>query len=161
MRISLRTILLFQAFASTAMLGTALVSQYGFSLHPCHLCILQRYPYAAVMALGLGGALFARKPKHWQALIWLNLLIWLIGAGIAGYHAGVEAGVFPGPESCTTSGGADDSLEALRAEILNAPLVSCAQAMAHFLGLSMAAWNAIGAVLLAVITVFLLRRRKA
>ena len=47
------------AMASILILGGviplagALVSQYGFGFHPCHFCLLQRYPYLVVIAAGV------------------------------------------------------------------------------------------------------------
>ena len=37
--------------ASAAALAGALISQFGFDLRPCHLCLLQRWPYGIVMVL--------------------------------------------------------------------------------------------------------------
>ncbi len=41
--------------ASATALGAAFVSQYGFDLQPCVLCIYQRWPYVIVIALCLIG----------------------------------------------------------------------------------------------------------
>ena len=50
----------------------------------------------------------------------------------------------------------NERLEELRAEIMNAPLVSCSQAMVYILGLSMAAWNMIAALIASTGTTILL-----
>ena len=145
---------------STALLGTALVGQYGFGLHPCHLCLYQRYPYAAIIALGAAG-FFIRNPRLQLAIAVACIALFALDAGIASYHAGVEAGIFPGPSGCTSSGKTGQTLEELRAEILNAPLVTCDQAMVYVLGLSMAAWNAIAAAVMSIVSlifVHLLRK---
>ena len=147
--LSLPRALLLAALLAAALLGTALVSQYVFGLHPCHLCLYQRVPYAAIIVIGLG-AFFLRRPQLQWALAWLCVALFAVDAGIASYHAGVEAGIFPGPSGCTSTSKVGQTLEELRAEIMNAPLVSCDQAMAHFLGLSMAAWNALAASALTI-----------
>ena len=32
-------------------LAAALVAQFGFGLHPCHFCLLQRYPYLVALLM--------------------------------------------------------------------------------------------------------------
>jgi disulfide bond formation protein DsbB len=87
-------------------------------------------------------ALFPRMPAKYLRLgLLLSALLLLTGTGIAGYHAGVEMGIFTGPGGCTSNTTGGESIEELRAQIMNAPLVSCDQAMATFFGLSLAAWN--------------------
>ena len=53
---------------SAAILGAALVSQYGFGLYPCDLCIKQRIPYAVLIVLGMAstvyGALVSSPVSH-------------------------------------------------------------------------------------------------
>lgn len=138
-----RMMLLLFSGISAAILAAVFALQYGFSLHPCHLCILQRYPYAAVAALGLAGWRFART-RGWQTLaLFLCAALFLTGAGIAFYHGGVERGIFPGAEGCTNTIAPGASIEELRKAILNAPLVTCDQPMAVIFGLSLAEWNAL------------------
>lgn len=149
-RLSPPRLLLALAAASAAILGTALVAQYGFDLHPCELCLYQRYPYGVVILLGILGYLAVKSEKILRLLLLLCGLLLVADGGIATYHAGVEKGVFPGPSACSSSASSGESLEEMRAAILNAPLVPCNQPMASFLGLSMAAWNALAAFGLAL-----------
>jgi disulfide bond formation protein DsbB len=69
-------------------------------------------------------------------------LIFLIGGGIAVFHVGVEQHWWQGTAEC---GGASiaRTLEELRAQLIGRPVVRCDQAQFHFLGLSMAGWNAL------------------
>src|SRR5262249_43786006 len=115
MHLTSRPLLTLLAAAAVLALAAAWAAQYGFGLHPCHLCMLQRYPYMAVVWVGAFGARCA-KPKAvpWALLVCALLLT--LDAGIAGYHAGVEWKIFPGPESCTTQPSSDDSIEALKAQ---------------------------------------------
>ncbi len=155
-----RRLLFLQALISALILGAALVSQYGFGLYPCELCLAQRVPYALIVLIGAFGAWFCRNLRWQRWLIFLNAALFFADAGIAGYHAGVEAGVFPGPDACSSKGGGEESLEELRQMILNAPRVSCDQAQFYFLGLTMAAWNALAALGLAVLSVYFMRKQK-
>ena len=97
-----------------------------------------------------------RAPKILWRVVLLAGFLFAIDAGIAAYHAGVELHVFPGPAACTNTSQAPQTLEEMRREIMNAPLVACDQPMLEVLGLSMAAWNAIAATLLAAGTFFTL-----
>ena len=156
-----RNILLLAAMAAAALLATALIGQYGFGLHPCHLCLYQRYPYAAIILLG-GIALFITSPRHLRALGWLIVLLFALDSGIAVYHAGVEWGWFPGPSGCTnTAPAGGQTLAQMLDEIKGAPLVPCDQPMLTVLGLSMAGWNALAAAACAIGTAWLLRRARS
>lgn len=133
--------LLLAALIAAAALAGALTSQYGFGLRPCELCLFQRYPYAAIIGLGLAGlALQRRWPGVRRPLCWLLIGLFLLDGGIAAYHVGVEQGWIAGPDACSGTTTAQ-TIEELRAQIMGAALVSCKQAAFSFLGLSMAAWN--------------------
>jgi len=151
------SLLKLQALASGLLLIFALIAQYGFSLHPCELCIMQRYPYALILALATLAFLFTKSPRMLVPAAAVCALLFFVDSGIATYHAGVELNIFPGPSGCSGSGKSGESIEELRAAILNAPLVSCDQPMASFLGLSMAAWNALAAAALGMGSLLLLR----
>ena len=71
----------------------------------------------------------------------------LLATGTLGLiHTGIETGFLQYKGGCVAQAAADDSLEALRAAIASAPLVSCSEVAASFLGLSMASWNVIWAL---------------
>lgn len=135
----------FLVLAGAIPLLFALFSQYVLGLWPCELCIYQRYPYAALPGLAVL-AYAARRQKYvvlYITFMLLSVLILLIGAGIAAYHAGVEYGWFSGPGGCTGDVAPGLSIEDLRRQILNAPLVRCDQPAVVIFGLSMAGWNVI------------------
>lgn len=153
-----RTLLAALALAASALLAFALAGQYALGWHPCHLCLLQRYPYAAMVALG-GIALMRGAPARLvRAALFACVLLLAVDAGIAFYHTGVEQGWFAGPSGCTNSDTGAMTIEEMRAAILNAPLVTCDQAVAHVFGLSLAAWNAFIAAALAVFAVIAMRK---
>lgn len=158
--LSPRTLLLLCAGFSVVALASALVGQYVFGLHPCDLCIYQRIPYTLITVMGFAGAFFAEKPKAYYILLTLCAALFLVDAGIATYHTGVEYGVFAGPTACSNADEGEQTLEEMRAAIMNAPLVTCAQAMAYFAGLSMAAWNALAASAGFVGLVLVLRHKR-
>ena len=149
-------------YASSAVsaffLGAALVGQYGFNLHPSELCIAQRVPYALIAMIGLiGGMKIMSQPKL-EKVAFLCAFLFVADAGIAAYHSGVEMGWIKGPSACTNNDNPNQTLEEMRAAIMNAQLVPCDQPMAYFFGLSMATWNMMAASGTALILFYLLRR---
>jgi disulfide bond formation protein DsbB len=127
-----------------ALLAGAYVSEYGFGLYPCELCMWQRYPHFAAVGLALVSTL-ARPRAFWIALAALAIL----ASGVIGaFHAGVEYGWWQGFTQCAqpVSAGGGDPLEA----IMNAPLVRCDVAPWTLAGISLAGFNAIISVTSAV-----------
>ena len=141
---------------SSAVLGSALASQFFGGLAPCEMCIWQRWPHAIAIALtGLGLAIGGARAAGIYLVV---ALVLLAGAGIGVFHAGVELKYWDGPGGCT---GGDlsglSTAEALQ-QILNAPLVRCDEIAWSFAGLSMAGWNAVCSTILALMA-FLAARR--
>jgi disulfide bond formation protein DsbB len=122
------------AVASGAILLGALSLQYLGGLPPCPLCIWQRWPYVAVIALGIAG--WRRQPR---AALGIAIAVLLGGAGLAAYHVGVEQGWWALPGSCVAGGGAE-SVEDLRRLLAEAP-PACDQVSFTLAGLSLAGWN--------------------
>lgn len=147
MHLTNRTALLLLGLASLLALLSAYSLQYLGGFAPCQLCYWQRYPYMAVIAVAAFGAIsgFVRP-----ALV-LTGLLFLVGAGIAFYHVGVEQGVFALPTGCASAGAAT-SIEDLRAQLATAA-PSCDQVSVSFLGLSLSAWNGIAAAALTLASV--------
>jgi disulfide bond formation protein DsbB len=137
-------------------LGALLVAwtlQYGFGFAPCHLCLLERWPYWIVIGVTALGFLIGRP----RAALGLAALALLGGAVLAGFHVGVEQGVFALPESCLSTGKAQ-SIEDLRRQLM-AARPTCDQAAAGFLGLSLAAWNGLYSLGLAALAGWAALRR--
>ncbi len=158
-RLTARAGLFLAGAAAAAALAGALVAQYGFALHPCDLCLYQRYPYALIALVAFPAAIWVKRPGVQRALLLLCGLLFLADAGIAFYHTGVEFGWFKGPDACSATDAGEMTLEEMRAAIMNAPLVSCGQAMAYFFGLSMAAWNTIFAALMSALVLCVWRKK--
>jgi len=140
---------------SAALLAAALFFQaLGFA--PCELCVLQRWPHVAAAVLGGAVALLGFR----RGLAALGLAAALLAVALAAYHTGVEQGWWAGPQAC--SGGLGDlgavSTQELLSRIRGAQVVRCDQPAWMFLGLSMAAWNAILSALLAALWALSLRR---
>ena len=109
------------------LLAGAYVSQYGFGLFPCEMCWWQRWPHFA--AVGLAFLSTVAPPKRlWIGLAALAILV----SGLIGvFHAGVEYGWWEGITGCVGN------------DYLSTEVVRCDVAPWHFLGISLAGWNAL------------------
>ena len=129
-----------------AVLGAALLSQYVGGLNPCPMCIWQRWPHAIAIALAAVALIAGSRGRPIYLLI---ALVLLVGAGIGGFHAGVEQGWWEGPTSCSGGDVGSMSTQDLINQIMTAEIVRCDEIPWSFLGLSMAAWNGVVSVALA------------
>ena len=131
--------------ASLGILGSAFAFQYLGGLQPCPLCIAQRWPYAATLGLSAFAVAVARDDRRAaRLLIGAAGLVFAIGAGIAIHHVGVEQHWWTGSAECTApAGGANLSVAEMTARLFATPVVRCDEIPWSFLGLSMAAWNAL------------------
>ena len=148
---------------SAAMLAAAHGFEYFGDMHPCALCLRQRDIYWAAIAIGLVGSVlvfFGQKSGPLRGIIALLGLSFLTGALVAGYHAGVEWHFWPGPASCT---GDLSGIGALSPDELSAALSAptkapaCDQIPWSLLGISMAGWNALISLALAMASFYTLR----
>ncbi|MEP3765136.1 MAG: disulfide bond formation protein B, partial [Marinomonas sp.] len=51
----------------TALYGGALISQYGFGLYPCEMCMWQRWPHIAAIILAVLAVIL--RAKAWSFLL--------------------------------------------------------------------------------------------
>lgn len=152
---------LFAILASSLALITALISQYGFDLFPCLLCHYQRWAQMAALGLGVVTLLLASTAAA-QWIARLAALAFLMGAGIALFHVGVEAAWWQGTSGCSAPNfGGGMSREDIKQAILNAPVVTCDEVPFRFLGLSMAGWNLVYSLLAAGLVAWLARFKGA
>lgn len=138
---------------SAGMLATAHGFERFLFLAPCPLCYNQRQIYWLAMAIS-AIALFARwRRAPAQVMFTMSVLLGITfaaGAGIASYHALVEWGVLPAPSTCATGGAVNLSSD-LWAQLEKRQAVpSCGEAKWRLWGLSMAGWNALVSMALAV-----------
>lgn len=151
------------ALAAALALAVAYVSQYVFGLEPCKLCVWQRYPYMAALPLGVVAALTAPGTTGRRVLVALTGLAFLAGAGVAGFHVGVEQGWWEGLPGCSAPAITKDMsvAELQRALEARADVVPCDEPAWTFGGISMAGYNVIYALILAGASSWMLRRGRA
>lgn len=157
---------------TTAFLASALMLAiaHGFEkiggLAPCYLCLKQREVYWAALWVALAAMLLVRTRFGANLRRPANALlgvIFLVGVAVAVYHAGAEWGWWPGPTVCAGGGSAvsaADMAAVMRGEDRIAP-PSCDKALWVFLGLSMAGWNALISLKLAVLSFVATRKEWA
>jgi disulfide bond formation protein DsbB len=90
-------------------------------------------------------------------LVGLAGLLFLANAGLALYHVGVEQHWVAGPTACASTAAAADSIEALKAQLLGTQPIRCDEVQFSFLGISMAGWDAVASLLIAVFALSSLR----
>jgi disulfide bond formation protein DsbB len=139
------------AVAGSATIIGAWIFQY-LGYRPCPLCLEQRYPYYFAIPLAvfviLGETVGSRRRVLLAALaVIAGLMLW--NAGLAGYHAGVEWKWWPGPNTC--GGAADLGTGDLLKSLQSITVVRCDEAAWTFLGLSLAGYNVLISLALAVV----------
>lgn len=134
------------AFGSLALLGGALAFQYFGGLHPCKMCIWQRWPHGLAI---VSGALFLAT--GWRLALILGGLSAFATAAVGVFHAGVEQAWWEGPSTCTAGDISGLSSEELLNQILEAPVVRCDEIAWALGGISMAGWNALLSLVLVML----------
>lgn len=142
--------------ASAAALAGAFIAQYGFNLHPCELCLMQRLPYALVIGLGI---LYACGFKKDIPILGLMGSAFVVGTGLAAFHVGVEQHWWEGFTACSARLNTSD-LNALREQIINGPQARCDQVAWSFAGISMAGFNFFYSLILSALTFSALLKKR-
>jgi disulfide bond formation protein DsbB len=147
--------------ASAVILGSAFAFQFIGGLQPCELCLWQRYPYAITIGLagvGIGLSRAGVERRLLAILVALCGLTFLIGAGIAVFHVGVEQKWWEGTSACVGSLTGAASAEDLRQRLLGAPVVRCDAPAWTLFGISMAGYNALLSLALGVASLVFARK---
>jgi disulfide bond formation protein DsbB len=138
---------------SAAMLAIAHAFQTFGGYQPCTLCLRQREVYWVAASVAFAAIVIVRSPPGLRLRglsDWLLGAIFLVGAGVAIYHAGAEWKFWPGPTTCS-SGGIGVSASAMASLVGGEHIraARCDEAAWVFAGLSMAGWNALASLGLA------------
>ena len=140
---------------AVAVILTALGFEHLAGMKPCALCLQQRWAYygaipVTFLALVL---LSAGHPRGAAVLFAVVALAYLGNAGLGSYHAGVEWGFWPGPDTCAATGTGIDPTRPLLEQLQNTRVIRCDQAAARFGGLSFAGWNVVACLMLSTAAV--------
>ena len=97
-----RLVLLLSVLVAAGALGVAAVWE-SYGLVPCALCLVERWPYWAIVAVGLLGLVLPRPVA--RVCVHLLVPIGLAAAAAALVHVGVEQAWWPSPlPECAASG---------------------------------------------------------
>jgi Disulfide bond formation protein DsbB len=141
--------------APLILYGGALVSQYGFGLHPCEMCYWQRWPHQAAMVLAALALLLRRNEGAMRALTLFAALAIAVSGAIGIFHAGVEYGFWEGLTTCSTGQSGPITLDTIMA----APIIRCDVPQWTLFGVSLAGFNAVFSLAAAALVLTLLRPR--
>ncbi len=148
------------ALFGTIALSVAWYAQTALSMAPCALCLLERWPYRALIVLGLLAALIPGA----------RLLLWLIAAAFLGAiavsltHVGVEQGWWPDPwPACVAPHFQGGSIADRLASMPLRPVKPCdaPNRLLGFLPVSIASLDLIYAVITCAVTMLSARPRRA
>ena len=117
------------------VVGYVQFAQHVQGYEPCELCLRERLPWYAIIAVAAGGVW-----RPWRPLLFAVALSLLVSAGLALHHVGVEQKWWRGPEACTADF-KPQTIEELRAMLKASPVTRCDEIVWRFLGLSMTSWN--------------------
>lgn len=127
--------------ASVGSLVFAFTAQYGFGIEPCILCWWQRLPFAVAALLALAAVFVKPCGERTQIILGFCSIVFMIGAGLALFHTGVEQHWWLGTSGCTVQPLEGGSVEDIRQRLLHTVVARCDQISWTFLGFSMANWN--------------------
>lgn len=149
-----RAPLIVLAGAAATILG-ALFFEHVLGYAPCALCLEQRWPYYAALPLTALALVVSREANlgEWpEWLMGLVGLVWLLSAGLALRHMGVEWGWWEGPAGCGGGAGLPASVNDLGTALTATRVVPCDEPAWTFLGLSLAGYNFLISLALAVVS---------
>ncbi len=145
------------ALASAATVGTALWLQWRGYV-PCELCLKERIPYYAAVPLAVLLAGMPLSSKHRRLGFAILTILFVGGAVLSLYHTGVEGKLWAGPTACSGAMTAPPAVSDFLKQLNSISVVRCDEAALKVFGLSLAAWNAVVASGLAVVSLFGYRR---
>ena len=138
------------------MLLAAFWFQYVEDLAPCTMCYWQRWPHGVMIGLALI-AWFIGNPAP-RLLAGLACMIMLTSAGLGFWHAGVELGLLPGPNTCSGTIALDGTAGEILDSLLSTPPIRCDEVVWSFSGISMAGWNGLISLATALLIVLMITK---
>ena len=124
--------------------------EHHFGVLACKMCHYERDIFIGAGVLSALCILLPHRFKHFAILV-LGF-IFMGGALLAGYHVAIQHHWVSLPAFCAANDfSAFDSVEALKEQLLKTPFVRCDQVTWSLFGLSLAAYNALISLFLALL----------
>ena len=126
---------------SFVALTSALIAEYFFNLMPCEMCLKQRHPYYLIIFFSIIFYFFSKTNNI--LLFIINELAILYGLFYAVWHVAIEQKFLSGPASCSGTSLQTNSIENLKEQITNQPIINCSEIIWTVVGLSAATINSL------------------
>ena len=142
---------------SAATILGAWFFEYVLRYPPCELCLEERLPYHVVIPLSLllTIAALAQAPQRILSVGFIAVIVVaLCGAALGIYHAGVEWHFWAGPTACTGSLNNLNSGGSILNQLQSINVVRCDEAAWRFLGISLAGYNVLICLAMAVVALY-------
>ncbi len=138
---------------SAISLSFAYIVEYVMNLSACPLCIYQRFPYLIFIMLSIIAV--SSKENYDRYFI----ITAIFACMLAGYHTGIERGIFELSAFCTPLVSVTDnlSIEDFTKMLYNEQIGTCNKPALVIFGLSMTEWNLL--LNLALLTIFIKLRK--
>ena len=150
------------ALCGAFALAVAWIAQHELSLAPCALCLLERWPYRALILFGVLAGI--APPPIARILLVPIALAFLAAIGLSFTHLGVEQGWWPDPwPACMAPHLGHGSIAERLAAMPLRPVKPCdsPSRLFNFLPISMTSLDLIYAVLTCIVTMLAARQRRA
>jgi disulfide bond formation protein DsbB len=147
---------------AVAIIIAAQLFEHVGGFRPCELCLLERktWYFAAPAALAALFVLHVGRPGLARLLLAVMALVFVLNAGLAFYHAGMEWGWWTGPASCTGAVNLATDPEALLRQVQTEDVVRCDVAQFRLLGISFAGYDCLMSLAAAVVAIVGARGRQ-
>ncbi len=156
--ISVHNFLKILFLVSVIILLSVYIMQYGFNIMPCKLCIFQRFPYFAIIAL-LGFYFTFAKKYNPKTILILVTLFFLISSGLSFYHSLIEFNIITTELQCAQLGDFN-SKASLYNNIIGKAAVSCDTASFKIFNLSLSNWNFLISFLTTIFSIIVIYKNK-
>ena len=133
-----------------------------FDIHPCRLCIYQRYVYY-VLIVTAASILLCIKTGSEKALHFLEWIIYcllLIGMGIGVFQLLIENHLIKYESACTTNIGNIASPEELFSTINSKDLVACDVPQIAVFNISLSGWNVLYMMWMLCVSLLIMYKKK-
>jgi len=141
------------ALGAFALIGGALAFEHWGHFIPCDLCLPQRGPPVVATLIALWALACAPSAPRASALLLAAAMpVLLIGTGLGLHHAGVEQHWWAGPAACTgTTNPFPVTPGDFAGAVKNTHIVRCDEIAWEMFGVSLAGYNALISLALAVL----------
>ena len=148
-------------FISLIVLIIVFILEYIFKLIPCDMCLVERYPYYALILLSIIAMYLVRieKAKLRKIIDYVSISTILFGFIYTLRHVGVERGIIKLSTECSGALINTSDKSALLEELNQAALVRCDEATYLFNFISIAESNLILMTFLLFINIYFLIKK--